>query len=69
MLRAKTIPGGDTVCSRATHKGTFFGITPTAKVVTMTGLTLVRVADGCIHESWVKNDVMGLLKQLGRKVL
>jgi hypothetical protein len=30
----------------------------------MTGLTMVTIKDGRVAESWVKNDVMGLLKQL-----
>jgi steroid delta-isomerase-like uncharacterized protein len=64
---------GDKVCARATtkgtHQGTFMGIAPTGKAVTITGLTMVRIADGRIHESWVKNDVVGLLRQLGRNVI
>jgi hypothetical protein len=31
----------------------------------MSGLTMVRVADGRITDSWVKNDVTGLMKQIG----
>jgi steroid delta-isomerase-like uncharacterized protein len=62
------IAEGDEVCSRATtrgtHRGTIFGISATHRVVTMTGLTLVRIVDGRVAESWVKNDVMGLMKQL-----
>lgn len=62
------IAEGEKVCSRATtrgtHRGAIFGISPTNRVVTMTGLTLVRVVDGRIAESWVKNDVMGLMNQL-----
>lgn len=58
----------DKVCSRATtrgtHQGEIFGIPATGKAVTMTGLTLVRIVDGRIVESWVKNDVMGLMNQL-----
>ncbi|NJK53359.1 MAG: ester cyclase [Leptolyngbyaceae cyanobacterium SU_3_3] len=60
---------GDKVCSRATtrgtHQGEIFGIPATGKAVTMTGLTVVRIVDGRITESWVKNDVMGLMNQLG----
>jgi hypothetical protein len=36
-----------------------------AKAVTMTGLTVVRIIDGRLIESWVKNDVLGLMSQLG----
>ena len=60
---------GDKVCARATtrgtHQGPIFGIPATEKAVTMTGLTMVTITDGRLVESWVKNDVMGLMKQLG----
>lgn len=63
------IAEGNQVCSRATtrgtHQGNLFGIPATGNVVSMTGLTVVRIVDGRIAESWVKNDVMGLMKQLG----
>lgn len=60
---------GDLVCTRATtrgtHQGEIFGIPATGKAVTMNGLTLVRIVEGRIAESWVKNDVMSLMHQLG----
>jgi steroid delta-isomerase-like uncharacterized protein len=60
---------GDKVCARATtrgtHRGTIFEVPATGKTVTITGLTMVRISDGQITDSWVKNDVVGLLKQLG----
>lgn len=59
----------DKVCSRVTthgtHKGNLFGVAPTGRSITMTGLTMVHVVGGRITESWVKNDVIGLLNQLG----
>lgn len=62
------IAEGDKVCSRAitrgTHQGEIFGIPATGNVVTMTGMTIVRIVDGRITDSWVKNDVMGLMNQL-----
>jgi steroid delta-isomerase-like uncharacterized protein len=63
------IAEGDKVCSRATTRGTqrgaIFGVAPTGKKITMSGLTLVRIVDGRIAESWVKNDALGLMTQLG----
>jgi steroid delta-isomerase-like uncharacterized protein len=60
---------GDKVCSRTTmrgtHQGAIFGVPPTGKSVTMHGITMVRIADGRVFESWVKNDLMGLMRQLG----
>lgn len=59
---------GDKVCSRAitrgTHRGAIFGIPPTGKTILMRGITVVRIDDGRVAESWVSNDVMGLMNQL-----
>jgi len=51
--------------TRGTHTGMIFGIPPTGKVVTMRGQTLVRIVAGRLTDSWVNNDVMGLMNQLG----
>jgi predicted ester cyclase len=59
----------DMVCSRVTtrgtHRGPLFGKPPTGREVTMTGITMVRIVDDRIVESWVKNDCVSLMKQLG----
>lgn len=59
---------GDKVCARSTtrgtHQGVLFGVPATGKAVTMKGLTMVRISDGRLVESWVKNDIMGLMSQL-----
>jgi steroid delta-isomerase-like uncharacterized protein len=58
----------DLVCFRATTRGTHlgeaFGIPATGRKIEMKGLTMVRIEDGKVAESWVKNDVAGLMKQL-----
>ena len=58
---------GDHVCARSTLRGTqqgpIFGIPPTGKSVTVTGLAM-RFANGQLIESFVRNDVVGLMKQL-----
>lgn len=60
---------GDKVASRwtarGTHQGEFFGIPPTGKQATWTGMTIYRFAGGKIVEAWWIKDVMGLLQQLG----
>ena len=60
---------GDKVCSlvttRGTHTGAIFGVAGTGKTVSMTGLTMVRLAGGRIVESWVNNDIVGLMNQIG----
>ena len=48
-----------------THGGTFAGIGPTQKVVTYTGIMLLRLQDGRIVEEWSEADLLGLLRQIG----
>jgi steroid delta-isomerase-like uncharacterized protein len=50
---------------RATHTGPFQGIPPTGRSVTITGMNIVRMADGQVVESWGQQDNLGLLQQLG----
>ena len=61
----------DKVCSRTvmrgTHRGGIFGVPPSGRQVAMPGMTMVRIADGRIVESWVRNDVLGLMTQLGAR--
>jgi predicted ester cyclase len=60
---------GDVVCSRlrttGTHQGELFGMPANGTRITMTGLTMVRVVKGQLVEGWVKNDMLGLLQQIG----
>lgn len=64
---------GDWVCSRSvtrgTHRGPIFGVAPTNRPIAIPGLTLVRVVNGKLTESTVKNDMITLLKQIGAKEL
>jgi steroid delta-isomerase-like uncharacterized protein len=50
---------------RGTHKGEFGKIPATGKQVTITGITISRIADGKTVESWWSDDDLGLLQQLG----
>jgi steroid delta-isomerase-like uncharacterized protein len=50
---------------RATHQGEFFGIPPTGRQVTVTGIHILRIADGKIAEHWGNNDDLGMMQQLG----
>jgi steroid delta-isomerase-like uncharacterized protein len=63
------IAEGDKVTARliyrGTHRGELIGIPPTGKQVTVTGIQIVRVADGKIAENWVEFDALGILQQLG----
>jgi steroid delta-isomerase-like uncharacterized protein len=49
----------------ATHQGEFMGVAPTGKRVTMTGISIHRIADGKIVEEWQQWDSLGLMQQLG----
>jgi steroid delta-isomerase-like uncharacterized protein len=51
--------------ARGTHKGDLFGIVPTGREATVTGITIDRHAGGKIAESWTNWDTLGLLQQLG----
>jgi steroid delta-isomerase-like uncharacterized protein len=66
------IAENDLVCSyttfRGTHLGTIFGIPPSGRMVTMPGLTVTRIRNGKITDAWVKNDVTGLLLQIGADI-
>jgi steroid delta-isomerase-like uncharacterized protein len=63
------IAEGDEVATRwtcrGTHEGEFQGLPPTGKRVTMSGLTVFRIANGKIVEGWSRPDLLGLLQQLG----
>jgi steroid delta-isomerase-like uncharacterized protein len=60
---------GETVTSRWTcrgnHKGELAGIAPTGKQVAITGISIIRFANGKITEGWVNWDALGLMQQLG----
>jgi steroid delta-isomerase-like uncharacterized protein len=59
---------GDTVVARlsatATHTGALFGHPPTGKEVSLSGITIYRIADGRIAERWAEHGP-GVLEQLG----
>ena len=63
------IAEGDKVANRwtarGTHQGDLFGIPPTNKQATWTGISIYRFADGKIVEAWWSKDMLGLLQQLG----
>lgn len=63
-----TITCGEKVTTRwtatATHRGSFAGIEPTHKAVTMTGITIFEVSDGRIQALWNAWDMFGLVQQL-----
>jgi len=60
---------GDKVVARLTYRGThlgkLFGLAPTGKRVTCTGIAIFRIGGGKIVEGWVNGDTLGLPQQLG----
>jgi steroid delta-isomerase-like uncharacterized protein len=50
---------------RGTHAGLLMGIPATGKQITITGITVDRIARGKIVERWHQLDMMGLMQQLG----
>jgi predicted ester cyclase len=48
-----------------THSGEFAGIQPTGKSVSLTGISIYRVAKGQIQETRNAVNWLGLLQQLG----
>ena len=49
---------------RGTHLGTFAGLPATGKIMTMTGIDFMRIANGKLAELWSNQDTLGLLQQL-----
>jgi steroid delta-isomerase-like uncharacterized protein len=63
------IAEGDIVVTRwtatGTHQGELFGIAPTGKQATVSGISIDRFSGGKVAESWTNWDTLGLLQQLG----
>jgi len=48
-----------------THEGELAGIPPTGRRFSVTGISIARIANGRIIESWNNWDALGLMQQLG----
>jgi steroid delta-isomerase-like uncharacterized protein len=51
--------------SRATHRGEYLGIPPSGKEVEFTGISVYRIEEDKIAESWTVEDQLGLMRQIG----
>jgi steroid delta-isomerase-like uncharacterized protein len=49
------------------HTGDYMGMAPTGKQATMTGISIIHIADGKITAEWDEQDNMGFMTQLGAK--
>ncbi len=69
MTVEDVIAEGDKVVQRrryeGTHKGEFFGVPATGKALSVSQITVSRVADGKFAEEWAETDFLGMLQQLG----
>ena len=50
---------------QGTHKGTFLGIAPTGRRLSVRGMDFYRLEDGRLIEHWDTVDEFGMLSQLG----
>jgi steroid delta-isomerase-like uncharacterized protein len=48
-----------------THSGSLYGIEPTGKSLSWTGISVYRIECGEIAESWTEMDVFSILQQVG----
>jgi predicted ester cyclase len=47
------------------NTGSLWGIPPTGRPVTVSGLSVMRVQSGLVVEDWVEEDQLGMMQQLG----
>ena len=63
------IAKGEKVVARVswsgTHQGEFMGIAPTGNRVEVSGIDILRIAEGKIVEHWGNFDDLGMMQQLG----
>jgi steroid delta-isomerase-like uncharacterized protein len=50
---------------RGTHEGELMGVPATGRAVTSSGISIHRIADGRLAETWNIYDAVGTLRQLG----
>jgi steroid delta-isomerase-like uncharacterized protein len=48
-----------------THEGELAGLPPTGRRISITGISIARIVNGKITESWNNWDALGLMQQLG----
>ncbi len=63
------IGAGDRVVNRwtgrGTHQGELMGIPATGRPVSADGISIHRIVDGRIAETWNNYDALGMMRQLG----
>jgi steroid delta-isomerase-like uncharacterized protein len=60
---------GDKVVTRwtatGTHEGELMGAPASGKPVSITGITISRIADGKVQQEWTNWDGLGMMEQIG----
>jgi len=51
--------------ARMTHRGDQLGLPASGRQAEVTGMSIVRIADGKIAEGWNNWDMLGLMQQIG----
>ncbi len=41
------------------------GVAPTGKLITVSGISIIRIANSKIAEEWTSRDDLGMMQQLG----
>jgi steroid delta-isomerase-like uncharacterized protein len=63
-----TIAEGDQICVRCSfsgkHSGPGLGMPASGKTIHVTGITIMRIADGKAVEGWQNWDMLGLMEQI-----
>ena len=65
-----TVSDGDKAVVRLTFRGSHngeggLGVPPSGRQVAISGMVMLRIKDGQIHEAWNSWDQLGLLQQIG----
>ena len=53
------------VAERGTHEGELMGIPPSGNRAEVRGISIDRISNGKIAETWSVYDVMGMMRQIG----
>jgi steroid delta-isomerase-like uncharacterized protein len=60
---------GDKVTTRWTgrgnHQGELMGVAPTGNQVSVSGISISRISEGKIEETWTIYDALGMMQQIG----